>query len=36
MGHKCPKCGVVAFQHWCMGYMHKCHICNNIWKSETN
>jgi hypothetical protein len=29
---KCPKCGTAPFQHWNYGYMHKCHICNHVWK----
>jgi hypothetical protein len=32
--NKCPKCGTEAFQHWNMGTTHKCHICNNVWKSN--
>jgi uncharacterized Zn finger protein len=31
---KCPKCGVEPFQHWDFGYMHKCHVCGTIWRSE--
>lgn len=34
MEHKCPKCGVVAFQHWLLGLMHKCHVCATTWKSK--
>jgi len=32
--HKCPKCNTSAFQHWALGFMHKCHICNHIWRTE--
>jgi ribosomal protein L37AE/L43A len=33
--HKCPRCGTSAFQHWALGYMHKCHICNHVWKTTS-
>jgi len=33
---KCPRCGTLPFQHWLLGYMHKCHVCGTIWRSETN
>ena len=36
MEHKCPKCGTSAFKHWFYGYMHKCHICGTVWKSNSN
>ena len=36
MRFKCPKCGTYAYQHWQLGYMHKCHVCGTVWKSKTN